>query len=366
MNRLHGSVYDGLTQPDGLSTPAVDGADQPQIAMGEYGHGFVTSSRVGSHELIATDLGDNGVREGASQVNALANVSPPYGVPAIAGLFSDLIAWQHDPGPVGVPEIRVRCAPDGSALGPELVVSSPSLGPTDAKDGLAAAGDGAGDAAISWVQGTGGTAQIVASQLYTPPGSFAAGSSFQYARGSHPLLAWSAPREQWGPIRYSVTVDGAQVAQSGATSVRVPSALPDGPHSWQVTAANPAGLTSTTGTARVFVDTVAPTAALTTTGARRVGAVLRAYVRYHDAPPAGEPRGDASGVAEVVLDWGDGTVAKLHLGWHRKLHSYRRPGRYRVTVAVTDRAGNTTRLLVHLKIVRPGAHRPRPARRRRR
>ena len=35
MNRLRGSAYDGARQPDGLSSPGTEGADQPQIAMGD-------------------------------------------------------------------------------------------------------------------------------------------------------------------------------------------------------------------------------------------------------------------------------------------------------------------------------------------
>ena len=45
MRRLRGGIYDILAQSDGLSTPGVEGADDPQIAAGEYGQGFVTSSR---------------------------------------------------------------------------------------------------------------------------------------------------------------------------------------------------------------------------------------------------------------------------------------------------------------------------------
>src|SRR6202023_612711 len=99
----------------------------------------------------------------------LPNASPPDAVPAIAGLFSDLIAWQHDPGASQMPEIRARYAPGGSGLGPELVLSAPLQGPTDAAAGLAGAGDVAGDAAVAWVQGSPGALRIVVAQMYQPP-----------------------------------------------------------------------------------------------------------------------------------------------------------------------------------------------------
>ncbi|HWD74958.1 MAG TPA: hypothetical protein VG371_07440, partial [Solirubrobacteraceae bacterium] len=149
MNRLQGSVFLGLTQPDGLAGTTSDGADDPQITMGEYGHGWVTSSRNNANDLIATALGDDGVSWGTTKVNSAAELAAPDGVPATAGLFSNLIAWQQTPGSTGVPEIRVRYAPSGGTLGPEIVASSSALGPTDASSGLAAAGDVAGDSALA-------------------------------------------------------------------------------------------------------------------------------------------------------------------------------------------------------------------------
>jgi len=38
------------------------------------------------------------------------------------------------------------------------------------------------------------------------------------------------------------------------------------------------------------------------------------------------------------------------------LHSYRRPGRYRITVTVVDRAGNQTRVVRRVKIAGPKGH----------
>ena len=44
VNRLHGSDYDGMVAADGLSSPGAAGAGDPDVAMTEYGPGFVTSS----------------------------------------------------------------------------------------------------------------------------------------------------------------------------------------------------------------------------------------------------------------------------------------------------------------------------------
>lgn len=354
VNRLHGSQYDGITAADALSSPGTQSGGDPQVAMTEYGQGFVTAAQT-TNAVIAMELGDNGAYGPLVQVNSVEGASPAFPVPGIAGLFSTLVAWQQNPGTAGPAEIRVRYQPRASGLGPELVVSSPAAGPADAALGIAAAGDVGGDAAIAWVQGTGGANQIVVSQLYQPPGALAPAKSLTYARTPHPLLSWSPAAGRWGPDRYALSVDGAQVAQTTGTSDRVPVALTDGSHAWQVTAINPAGVSSTSQVARVFVDTVAPLLKVTASGVRRIGSPIALRLRYRDAPAAGMPPKDASGVAELTIRWGDGTVAALKPGVHRSVHAYRRAGRYKVTVVVEDRAQNKTTVVLHLSIAKVGA-----------
>ena len=48
-------------------------------------------------------------------------------------------------------------------------------------------------------------------------------------------------------------------------------------------------------------------------------------------------------MAALTIRWGDGTTTRIKPGTHRLVHAYRRPGRYRITVTVADRAGNQTR-----------------------
>jgi hypothetical protein len=271
----------------------------------------------------------------------------------MAGLYSTLIAWQQYPGAAGAPEIRVRYAPDGSTLGPEMVVSTPTQGPTDAADGLAVAGDVSGDAAVAWLQGAAGAGELAVEQMYQGPGPFSARKSLLYQRSPYPVLSWTAAHELWGPMTYTVSVDGNQVAQTNATAVRVPTAVADGPHSWQVSGANVAGQQSHTRPVTVFVDTVPPVASVVLSGHPEVGSTLHAYINYVDLPPAGEPPSDASGVATVTVGWGDGKPALLRPGYHRVVHIYRRTGRYRITVLVTDKAGNTTRSVTPVKVQKP-------------
>jgi hypothetical protein len=352
VNRLRGSAYDGAVAADGLSSGG-ESASDPDVVMSEYGQGWVTSEGGTSNAVFAMQLGNNGAYGSAGQIDSLEGTMPPDPVPAIAGLFSDFIAWQQDPGTSGPAEIRVRYQPRASSLGPEMVVSSPSQGPTDAARGLVADGDAGGDAAIAWVQGTGASTQIMAERLYQPPAAAAPAKSFTYSRSDQPVLSWSPSSARWGPITYTVSVDGAGVGQTSGDTLQVPSPLRDGPHGWGVTAGNPAGLTSPSNPARVFVDTVAPRLSATVSGARRAGANLTLRLTYRDAPPPGLPAADASGVATLTIRWGDGTVTRIKPGTHRLVHAYRRPGRYRITVTVADRAGNQTRVARTVKIAGP-------------
>jgi hypothetical protein len=156
-------------------------------------------------------------------------------------------------------------------------------------------------------------------------------------------------------VGYSVALDGKVIAQTARTALRVPLPLPDGPHTWSVTAGNPAGLTRSSNQAKVWVDTVAPVVKLALGGTKQVGSRLRAHVTYTDAPPP-EPRRAASGVSAVLIKWGDGS--RFHIA-HWSQHAYKRAGRYTITVVVRDAAGNRTTFTQKIQI----KSKPKPKRR---
>jgi hypothetical protein len=354
-NRLHGSVYDGVRAADGLSTPTSEAADQPAVVASEFGTGWITSDRTTSFDAGAAWLNGNESPGSTQQVNGLPDASDPQAVPALAGFFSSLIAWQHDPGPSGQAEVRVRFADSGGGLGPELVMVSPSPGATDAAAGLTAGGNVSGEAAVAWVQHTASGNEIAAEQLYQTPGAPVPAAPVGYVRTTSPSLVWLPSSELWGPVRYTVTLDGAQLPQTQATTAALPTPLGQGPHIWQVSATNPAGLVSSVRTGRLFVDTVAPQVLLQLKGKRHTGALLKLHVLDTDTPP-GLPAGDGSGIASVIVRWGDRTPHTIH---HWSVHVYKRPGRYRITVTVTDRAGNVTRVALVIKVTKPKPkHRP--------
>jgi hypothetical protein len=346
MNRLQGSRYGGVSQVDSLAMGGPS-AGQPQIAVGEFGTGLVTSQN--SNELFAGLLSSNVTFIGTTRVDNDLSLSTPDALPAAAGLSSFIVAWQNDGGLLGGTSIHARYYTVSGAFGPELVLSSSALGPTEAGSGLFDGGDLNGDAAAAWVQGTGSGTQIEVAQLYQEPGAPAARTSFRYARSTHPSLSWYPANDLWGPISYAVSVDGAQVGSTTATSFTVPGSISQGPHTWQVTAINPAGLQSSSRNARVWIDSVSPAVRVRVVGKRRVGATLRLVATYTDAP-RGEPGVDASGIARIVVHWGDGVTQTLPPGEHRAFHRYTSRGRYRLVVVVQDRAANKTAVTKKIRI----------------
>ena len=355
MNRLQGSLYDGITEADGLSQGSSDGANDPQIAAGEYGGGWVTSARTASDNLFAASLGGNSAFAGTvTQVNTVQGSQPLDAVTATAGLNANVIAWQQEPGS-GTGDIRIRYAGNGVSLGPETVISSPAQGPTNAADGLAIAGDVSGDVAVAWMQGAPNGMQLVVNQLYQPPTGFSPTNTSAYSTTSQPVLSWPRP-DGWGPLTYTVSVDGNQVGQTSSTYFQVPAALADGPHTWRVIATNPAGQHSNTPLITVFVDTVAPVARLRQLTRAYAGSKVRFVARYADHAPAGQAWFDASGVGTVLIRWGDGAATRLRVGSHFTSHRYRHRGRYKVTLLVYDRAGNLTRIVKYIKVFGPQPH----------
>ncbi len=333
-NRLQGGQYNGATGVDGLGTPGSEGAVDPRIAMAEFGNGLTSSATQTSNQVISGVLGTNGSFVAPYGANSLPNSSTPHPVPGAVGLNSLVLAWQHSAGIAGS-DIRARYFTVANGLWPEQVLSTPSWGPTNAANGIAAGGDQNGDAAVAWVQGTPGSQRIVVGQMYEPPGK-PTGLS-KYARGTHPRLTWQAPPGAWGPMRYAVRFDGVFMGTTTATSLTVPRRVRQGPHTMSVTATNPAGFQSPTTRARVLVDSVKPRMSFKLTTSGRAVSI---NLQYTDRPPGVRY---SSGVGSIVIQWGDGSASRLAVGQNRRVHFYRRRGNFRVRVIVADRAGNTTR-----------------------
>jgi hypothetical protein len=327
-------------------------AGQPAIAMNEYGRGFATAavgSSAGPMAAVATALGTNGAPGAIAALGAAAPGSEPYATPALAGIVSTLIAYQGAAAD-GTPQVLLSYAADGSTLGSPMVVSDPAGGPTQAASGLQAGGDNEGDAAVAWVQGAAGSPALETAQLYVPPGQAEPQAPFAYSRSATPTLSWAPAREEWGPVSYTPMLDGTALPSTTSTTVAAPGPLIDGPHTWQVLAANPAGQQSTGPQATVFVDTEPPALHVSVSGRPRAHRRLTLRIAAVDLP-APEPGARASGIAGVSVSWGDRTPTLTRARLTRLGHAYARAGLYRLTVRAADAAGNRTTVARYLRIL---------------
>ena len=233
MNRLRGSQYDGAV----AGRRAVDARRRerrrPEVAMSEYGQGFVTSETARPRTTCSRWSSATTARPAAcSQINSLPrHRAARPGARGSPGCSPTSSPGSRIPGSTGPAEIRVRYEPRASTLGPEhgRLLARLRARPTPAR-GLAAAGDVAGDAAIAWVQGTGAVdrrsspSSSTSPRARRPPAKSAA-----YARTAQPVLSWAPSSDRWGPITYTVSVDGARVGQTGgdgaaASRARCPTA----------------------------------------------------------------------------------------------------------------------------------------------
>lgn len=333
-NQLRGSQYQGVIGNDGLTTPGSDQATDPRVAMDEFGNGLSTSYQVGSNQVWSSVLTENGFWYAMYRADSLPNASAPYPVTSAVGLYTLVVAWQHDPGPLLAPDIRARYFTASNGYGPEQQLSSAGQG-ANAAEGLATGGDQNGDVAVAWVQGSGPSSAIKVASLYQPPSPPQPLNSVSYTRNSRPTLQWTPPNNSWGPFTYTVTVGGATVGRTTATSFNLTSSLAQGGHNWTVVARNPAGQASTVGTSRILVDKQPPSVRVKVSGPS--GARVALNIRYTDRPV-----GRASGVGSIVIRWGDGRSSSIPAGAHATGHVYRRSKSYTIKVIVTDRAGNRT------------------------
>ena len=251
--RLDAGRLDAAQVLDGTAAGAGGSADGPSVGVTEFGFGLVTSQMTATHQLFAGLLGVNDAAQSEVRVDSLPDAADPHAAVAAAGVYATVIAWQQTPGITGPSEIRIRYAPDALSLGPEQVVSDPVAGPTDAGRGLAVAGDGAGEAVIVWVQHSTVGAQLVDAELDQSPRPVVRVGHAAFQPSAHPTLAWKPAIDSFGPLTYTVSLDGAVIARTQATHLRVPAPLAAGAHPWQVVATDPAGLVSAPLQARVVV-----------------------------------------------------------------------------------------------------------------
>jgi hypothetical protein len=329
--RLVGSAFDPPVAVDGLGFPIADGVGPPRIAMDGRGEGYAASAATAT--VWGAVLKDDKFNPGT--VLGIGTPGATLPVAAVDEAGDGLVAWQNADATIHArPYDNTRASRRVQTPGPEVSLSAPGGGPSDAASGLDASADRAGDIAIAFLQGPPGGRFVMVASFDRVPGAFRLSSGTSFRNVATTPLRWSQSFELWGPLTYSVEVDARIAGQTNATALALPG-VPDGVHRWRVIATDRRGQVTATPRRILRQDGTPPRARVTVSGARRRGRPVRVTVRPSDANPAGRP---ASGVGRVTIAWGDGRRTASR----RAVHRYGRHGRVTLRVTVRDRAGNAT------------------------
>ncbi len=328
--RLRGSRSDPPVAFDGLGWGG-QGVQAPAVDLNGKGVGVVTAGTTGGSALAGVLKDD--VLNPARVLGGSGAPAQPIG--AVAETTDRVVGWLSP----GDGSVRGVFYDDKAASrlipgpGPDTALTSPDLGPVDPAAGFDVAGDRTGDFAFAFVQGAGDARRLVVAEYDRLPGAFRISTSSKNWRNVvKNALAWGTALDLWGPLNYTVLVDGKPVAQTQTTKATLPvGALSEGLHTWRVTATDRRGQNVTTTVKPLKVDTVAPTVSFSVKRKQRVATVT---AKSADVIP---PSGNAAGIKYVRIDWGDGSGFEQT---RKASHSYRRKGAFTVRVSATDRAGN--------------------------
>jgi hypothetical protein len=332
--RLVGSQFDPPVVVDGG-----EGAASARVAINGRGVGYAGAGGATSLAAVGAVLKDDVFNPGLV-IGGGWGVAP-LPVPAVAESGDGLVAFQQGDAAGGrsvharpydyVPASRAVTTP-----GPDVTLSNPDLGLTDAARGLDAGADRAGDFAVAFVQGDGDSRRIVAASFDRAPGAFRGFTSTKWRNAVRPALKWGTSFELWGPLSYHVEIDGQPFGDTTSTGMTVAADVPDGLHRWRVIATDRRGQTTATPLRNLRVDHTAPAITFTISGARKRGGEVKVAAKVGDASPTGAK---ASGLKKgtTKISFGDGTKA---VSGTRASHRYRRSGKVTVTVSATDVAGN--------------------------
>jgi hypothetical protein len=300
------------------------------------------------YNVEATVLGSNGApgQPGSQDSNDGAE---PVAAPAVFGETTSALAWDDQSGLLS--QIELGYAADGADIAPPIAISSATDGSIQPQAGLLLAGDNRGDGAVIWVQGSAnGALSLYTEQLYTPESKPILDPNIVDSASSQPTFNWTPAAEYWGPVLYTVALNGSPVANTTSTSQQL-SNLIDGTYSWSLVATNTVGNQVASNTGKLLVDTFAPRLRLRITGSPRVKVVQHMILASVDPANPTQPGATASGVKTTTVDWGDGSKPQTGAKLTQATHTYTKLGLYTVTVTATDEVGNTTTLTRLIRVL---------------
>jgi hypothetical protein len=271
-----------------------------------------------------TDLGLTGTLSLGSPFVGSA-LAPADELPAASVMNPEgggVSAWPSETS-AGAPAVAVReDFPDaGVQTG---LVSGGAGGPIG---DLAVGRSGLGDGLVAFQQGELGDAAIVAAQVTAPPDRFVISAPKEWVKPTQAEVSWEPAASANGPLRYTVVLDGRELATpEGTFTYRFdPNGLGDGIHEVQLLATDADGQQSLTAPAKLRIDGQPPTVKLT-----RVEGGHGVIVHVGDALSGVD-------VHAVRVAFGDGQRASAKRVFH---HRYAHAGIYTIVVDVRDNIGN--------------------------
>ena len=292
--KLVGSQFDPGVIVDGLGGfPSADDVGSPRIDINGRGEGYAASAGTGT--AFGAVLKDKVFNPAAPLGAGLGgNVLP---VVATDENGDGLVAWQNADQTIhGRPYTNRRASRVVQGPQPDVALSAVAAGgPSDATDGLEASADRAGDIAVAFVQGPPGARGLRMSSFDRAPGAFRLSSGTSFRNVGATPLKWSQSFELWGPLTYTVEVDGQVAGRTNTTSLALPG-LPDGAHRWRVIAGDRRGQITATPPRVLRQDGTAPRATARVSGTRRRGRPVRASRCARPTPtrPGGPHRASAA------------------------------------------------------------------------
>ncbi len=352
--RLRGSSFD---EPVGLDgAPASGASGLPRVGLNGRTLGMLTVGAPGGGvdaSVIRDDAPVPQLVDGPVQLGVTPGPGPdPVG--AYAENQQGLVAWFSAASAGGAAEVRARTFEDDPAVtrlppfGEDTLLSDPALGPVDPAAGLDADVTRAGDAAVAFVQNGADGRRLVVAVYDRAPGAPALNTTSNWRSRSRPDLVWSPAFDLWGPTSYQLLLDGQPYATSTTALYTPPLPIADGTHRWQVIATDRRGQVSRSLTGTFRVDVTPPVLTAGFSGQRVAGRTLKLKLGASDL---GSP--DGSGLAQLRVDWGDGSPPVVSYARSVVLsHAYRR-GTFVARLSAKDHADNAMVRLWTLVVKKP-------------
>lgn len=327
VRQLKGATFEAVSGVDYVGWG--EGVNEPRIDINARGEGMASVTTAGSGAAVFSTLKDQIFRQGL--------VLSPGGIAAKAAAttaysYDRVVAYSEGNPPV----IKGRTYDDSnrkrtlpSPAGPVGLTTS-GFGVPDLNAGFDLAGDNAGNALILFTQGTPGAERVVVAGYDLPPAKPTTLSKWTKSR-KRPKVTWKSQGDAWGPVTYRVELAGKVVGTTAGLTFTAKKKLKYGKkYKFRITAVDVRGQITRSSTVNLAVDARAPSADVKF---KRDGKKVTVRSRVEDRSSKKRP---ASGIASVVIDWGDGKTTSSANGGHR----YKSSGRKKVRVTVTDKAGN--------------------------